>query len=401
MKKLIAFVLIIILCTSVHARSSADLRKDLDALKSQADALQAQGTALEQELTANRTQTQSTIDRKFDLDRQINQTEQEIANTNAQLRQYSLLIAQKQQELEEARAAYDQLQKDHKARLRAMEEHGAVSYWSVLFQANSFSDLLDRIHMIREIAEADQRMLAQLQSASDRVASRQLQLQADQNAQQQTKVHLETLEAQLQTQRAEADACLHRLQADHDALSTEYEALAAQEAAMQAEIMAAQAAYDKALTAEAAAQLSQLNQSNPAGSAASTGSFRCPVSGAFITDAYGYRTHPVTGKKESFHTGVDFAVNMNAPIYAMAAGTVSATGNTSIYGINATLSHGNGYGSFYAHMNQCLVTAGETVTQGQLIGYAGSTGRSTGPHLHFEIYVNGATVNPMAYVSLG
>ena len=84
----------------------------------------------------------------------------------------------------------------------------------------------------------------------------------------------------------------------------------------------------------------------------------------------------------------------------MASGTVSSCGNNKWYGNNVTISHGSGYGSFYGHMSSYVVSSGETVTQGQVIGYVGSTGISTGPHLHFEIYVNGAAVNPMEYVSL-
>ena len=149
---------------------------------------------------------------------------------------------------------------------------------------------------------------------------------------------------------------------------------------MQAQIMAAQAAYAQALSAEAAAQLAQMNQNNAAGSSdiqPSASGFLCPVSGAFITDAYGWRIHPKK-KVESFHTGVDFAVGHGTPICAMAAGTVSDCGSNNSYGNYVTLTHGGGYGSFYGHMSQYVVSAGETVSQGQVIGYVGSTGISTG-----------------------
>ena len=109
------------------------------------------------------------------------------------------------------------------------------------------------------------------------------------------------------------------------------------------------------------------------------------------------RIHPIFGDKR-FHSGVDLAANQGAPIYAIAAGTVTSATYSDAYGYNVAISHGNGYGSMYAHMTNYTVTAGQYVSQGEVIGYVGSTGWSTGPHLHFEMYVNGATVNPMDYI---
>ena len=401
-KKLTVLLCVLLLTGSVSAASSAELRQELKVLQEQAETLREAGAELEAELEANAADTRSTIDKKFDIDRQIHQTEQEMENIRLQIRQYQLLIAEKQKDLEQAQQTYEQQQEAAKTRLRAMEEQGTISYWSILFKARSFADLLDRIQMIREIAEADQEMMVQLQTAAAQVEEQQRQLQEELAAQQSAEEALSALETELQQQRAEADRYLIELTQVMNGLSAEYEELAAQEAAMQQEIMAAQAAYDKALSAEQAARLAQSNQGNAAGGGQGSGGasdFICPVSGAFVTDAYGWRNHPVDGQRK-FHTGVDFAVPMNTPIYAMASGVVSACGSNNAYGYYVTLSHGGGYGSFYGHMTNYVVSNGEEVTQGQLIGYVGSTGISTGPHPHFEIYVNGATVNPMEYVSL-
>ena len=401
---LIAALCLLLLTGAVSAKSSGELRQELNALQAQAETLRTQGAELEEQLEANRTDTQSTIDKKFAVDQQIRQTEAELENVNAQIQQYSLLIAGKQSDLEAAQQAYDAMRETYKTRLRAMEEQGSVSYWSVLFQSRSFADLLDRINMIREIAEADQRMLEELKDAAKQVAREQEQLRQDLRAQDQVRAQLLALEAELERQRAEADQYLKDLAFAMENLTEEYEAMAAQEAAIQKQVMEAQAAYDQALSQEEAARLAQLNQGNAAGGGGGTGTpsasgFLCPVSGAFITDAYGWRFHPVK-KKQSFHTGVDFAVSQGTPICAMAAGTVSDCGSNNAYGYYVSLSHGGGYGSFYGHMTNYVVSAGDTVSQGQVIGYVGSTGISTGPHLHFEIYVNGGTVNPMEYVSL-
>ena len=133
----------------------------------------------------------------------------------------------------------------------------------------------------------------------------------------------------------------------------------------------------------------------------SASGFLSPLpAGAFVTDAYGWRIHPIK-KTESFHTGVDLAANQGTAIYATAAGVVVAASYSDAYGYYVSLSHGNGYGSFYGHMTNYIVAPGDSVSQGQIIGYVGSTGvYSTGPHLHFEISVNGSTVNPMEYITL-
>lgn len=404
MKRILILILcVLLLIGTAAAKSSSQLRKELEALEADADVLREQGAQLEEELRSNETETKSVVDRKYDIDRQVQQTEKEMENRNLQIRQYGLLIAEKQRELEQAeenhRAQYDR----YRARLRTMEEQGDVSYWSVLFRAKSFSDLLDRIHMIREIAEADQNMLEDLKAAAAQVEEERQQLQEELDAQNLVYEELKVLELQLQQQRTEADLCLQELAAAREGLTAEYADLSEQEAALQKQVMEAQKAYNDALSAEEAARLAQMNQNNAAGTgavvSAGNSGFLCPVSGAFITDPYGWRIHP-TEKIKKFHTGVDFAVPHGTPICAMASGTVSSCGNNKWYGNNVTISHGSGYGSFYGHMSSYVVSSGETVTQGQVIGYVGSTGISTGPHLHFEIYVNGAAVNPMEYVSL-
>ena len=146
------------------AASSKEIKKELDALQSQADEIEAQGKELESQLSKNETSTQSTIEQKMAIDLRISQTETEIRNVNEQIQQYSLLISAKQSELEDSQEELEAMNVKYRARLRAMEESGKVSYWSILFKASSFSDLLSRIDSIHEVAEADNRMLAEMQA---------------------------------------------------------------------------------------------------------------------------------------------------------------------------------------------------------------------------------------------
>ena len=394
------------------AASSSEIKKELDALKAQANEIAAEGDALEADLAANESETQTTIEQKVAIDLRISQTEAEMENVNAQIQQYSLLIAQKQSELEDALEQQEAMNQKYKARLRAMEETGKVSYWSILFKANSFSDLLSRIDSIREVAEADNRMLDEMEALSQKIQQDREELKEELAAQEIVKEELAAMEQTLQMQRSEADKLLIQLAEEYNNLSDEFLAIEEREEELRAEILAAQAEYEKALSAEEAARLAAANKNNAAGGgggsvsggssgAASSGGtvsgFGSPLGYLNVTCAYGWRIHPIWGDKR-FHTGVDLAAGQGSPIYAIASGTVTIATYSDAYGYYVSLSHGGGYGSMYAHMTNYTVAPGQYVNQGQVIGYVGSTGWSTGPHLHFEMYVNGATVNPMEYV---
>lgn len=380
--------------------SSSEIRKELDTLKKEASQIAAAGAALQQELDANASKTKTTIQRKVDIDRQISITEAEIRNANGQIQQYNLLIAEKQAELDASQKKLDEMNKRYKARIRAMEENGSISYWSILFKASSFSDLLSRIDNIHEIAEADNRMLGEMRALSGEIEKDRSELESERTALEETRTNLTKMEGKLEDQRAEADELLRELGSDREDIRKEYEANAAREAQLQAELIQKQVAYEAALSAEQKANLAQQNQNNVAGGGTVAGGgsgFSSPLSYLTVTCAFGPRIHPLWGT-QSNHTGVDLAANQGAPIYAIASGTVTAAGYSDAYGYNVTLAHGNGYGSMYAHMTNYTVSVGQSVTQGQVIGYVGSTGWSTGPHLHFEIYVNGAPANPMKYI---
>ncbi len=387
------------LVTMANAATSSQLKKELDALKNEAQEIINQGIALKKELDANESKTTTTIEQKSSIDQQIRITEQEIENANAQISQYSLLIAEKQRELEAALEEQEELNQRNKARLRAMEENGKVSYWSILFKANSFSDLLSRIDSIHEVAEADQRMLEQMQEVAERIEQDRQEMETELAAQQEVKTLLAEKEETLLAQREEANALLLELKAESERLTEEYLANEAAEAEARAIAMQKQAEYEAQLSAEQKANLAAQNKNNVAGGYSGGGSgFSNPLRiGLTVTSAYGWRIHPTMGDKR-FHTGVDFAAPQGTPIYAIASGQVTSAYYNTANGYMVSIAHGGGYGSLYAHMTHFVVSAGDSVSQGQVIGYVGSTGWSTGPHLHFEIHVNGSAVNPMDYV---
>ncbi len=128
------------------------------------------------------------------------------------------------------------------------------------------------------------------------------------------------------------------------------------------------------------------------------GQFGWPVPASHsISSPFGYRTHPITGK-QSFHTGIDIPAPTGSAVVAAESGTVIYVGALSVYGNTVLINHGGGYSTFYAHLSSYAVGNGQSVSRGQQVGGVGSTGWSTGPHLHFEVRVNGSPQNPASYV---
>ena len=398
------------LIVMVHAASSSEIKSKLADLRAKQAEIQKQSDELEKSIAENKDQTKTLVSQKAEIDQEMEMSRQKIENLNEQIQQLNLLIAEKQTELEASVAKEEALQKQYKARLRSMEETGSVSYWSILFRASSFSDLLDRVDMIREIAESDQLMLKQLSAATQAVETERADLEQQKLDLQQTEDDLAVEQAELETKRAKADTLITQMQAEYASLSDEFLAAEADEAAVREQIKKTETDYFNALAKEQAAaaaaaaaanKTSNSNNSSASSSGgASSGSFAFPLAySTGVTCAYGPRVHPINGNK-SFHYGVDLAAGMSTEIYATKSGTVTGATYGEANGYYVTINHGDGYSSIYAHMTNYVVSAGDSVKQGQLIGYVGTTGWSTGPHLHFEILYNGSNVNPMNYISL-
>ena len=398
------------LIVMVHAASSSEIKSKLADLRAKQAEIQKQSDELEKSIAENKDQTKTLVSQKAEIDQEMEMSRQKIENLNEQIQQLNLLIAEKQTELEASVAKEEALQKQYKARLRSMEETGSVSYWSILFRASSFSDLLDRVDMIREIAESDQLMLKQLSAATQAVETERADLEQQKLDLQQTEDDLAVEQAELETKRAKADTLITQMQAEYASLSDEFLAAEADEAAVREQIKKAETDYFNALAKEQAAaaaaaaaanKTSNSNNSSASSSGgASSGSFAFPLAySTGVTCAYGPRVHPINGNK-SFHYGVDLAAGMSTEIYATKSGTVTGATYGEANGYYVTINHGDGYSSIYAHMTNYVVSVGDSVKQGQLIGYVGTTGWSTGPHLHFEILYNGSNVNPMNYISL-
>lgn len=427
---LLAFLLIAGVLFSAFAESSSEIQDKINALKDQEASINAEQEAVNQKISENKNSTMNLVEKKNLIDQQIKLTRDSIDNKNNQIQEFNLLIAEKQNELDEALSKKDSLNQRYQARIRSMEENGKLTYWSILFKASSFADMLDRVDMINEIAMADSRMLEKIQKTARKVEKARGELAQQKVELEEAKAQLAEEEKQLEKKRAEADEVFAELNQDRQALlaaEEEYESqkeallrqIAVQEANYQeaveeeerarreaeeaaARARAEAAAREAAARAAAATGNSGSNSGSGSSSGANTGSassagFIWPSDCHYISCHFGPRVHPITGQYSN-HSGMDIGASYGSPIYACASGTVTTATYNYIYGYHVVINHGNGFSTLYGHMTQYIVSEGDYVTQGQVIGYVGNTGWSTAPHLHLTMYLNGELVNPLTYL---
>ncbi|MBR3640903.1 MAG: peptidoglycan DD-metalloendopeptidase family protein [Oscillibacter sp.] len=356
---------------------------DIDALKGDASELDRQQSQIKSKIKALENDKSQAVKKKNLLDDQIANTAQRITNVEAQIADYTELIAQAELDLadaEEREAAQYAL---FCKRVRAMEEQGTVSYLAILFRATSFSDLLGRLDVVHEIMDADNRIMESLRTLQAEISERKAGLEANKAASEAAKSELTAQKAELARQRDEANALVSEIKSNEAEYQSQLKELEAERARIQNQI----ADLTKKLADQMAAEGKSFN-SNPGG-------YIWPVDSRYITSTMGGRASP-GGIGSTNHKGTDIGrVGYTSPVYASKAGTVIISEKSSSYGNYVVIAHGTGNTTLYAHLSSRSVKVGDYVKQGQTIGITGSTGHSTGPHLHFEVKENGVLVNPL------
>lgn len=387
---------ITVFCSLPHpayAATTSEIKDQITDLKVENAVIQAQIDSVRSQYNANASEIQALVDKKNAVDQEIALLHDQILNINEQLRIYGQMISDAQERLDDANLRLAQLNRQYKERIRAMEEEGEITYWQVIFESSSFTDMLDRMNMVDEIAAADTQRLVDLQVASATVEENQRILNEEMLDLQETRQQLSDSEEMLKVKRTESDDILRELiaqqsefQAVLDEASKIQDDLLTEIAQKQKELQAAQ--YKEELVKMA------LNGENPPSNA----TWIEPVSGYTISSPFGNRKSPTAGASSN-HKGVDMACPSGTPIYATRAGTVTvASYQAGGAGYYVSINHGDGFASIYMHMTRYVVSKGQSVAQGELIGYVGSTGIATGPHLHFGVSYGGTYVNPMAYL---
>lgn len=394
----------------VNALSSDELQDQIEDLERRNEQIEAQLAELEQQNLDNLSEMEQVIRQKGNIDHQITLLNAQIRVTEEQIAAYTVLIADRQAELDEAQARYDALTEKNRERVRAMEENGTLSYWSVLFKASSFADFLDCLNMMEEIARADKQRLEEMDRAAKAVAEAKELLQSQKAELEATRNELDLTRAELEAKRQESDALL----ADLVARGVEYQMLLEEGeerlAQQMLELAQKEMEYTEALRKEWEASHPTTQPTDPdndSGTSGDSGSSGPQYSGDWVIPCdYAYvsspfdpnRLHPILGYVRP-HNGIDLAANMGTPVYATRSGTVTvADYEWDGAGNYVFINHGDGFSSVYMHMDYYEVSVGQYVSAGEIIGYVGTTGLSEGPHLHFGIAYNGAYVNPASYI---
>lgn len=375
---LLALALLLPLGPAVVMPSSAVTQAEIDALKADASNLASQKKDLQNQLSEIRSDKSQAQAQKDLLERQINVIQEEINNIAAQIQKYDELIAQKEAELAENEEKRQEQYELFCQRIRAMEEEGEISYWSILFSSSDFSDLLDNFMMIEEIIEYDNGVMDSLLALQAQIEADKADLEEAKAAQEAAKQEQETARQELKSQEAEVDKLIAEISAQESTL-----------AAMEAALKEAANAVDAEIRAKERELASQI------ANVPSESGFLWPLSGYnTLSSLFGSRIHPITGKANN-HTGIDIPAPSGTKIMAAKSGVVSTSTYSSSYGNYVVVSHSDGTSTLYAHMSRRNATVGQTVKQGDTIGYVGTTGSSTGNHLHFEIRLNGNRVDPV------
>ena len=361
-----------------QAASTSQLKSRLAELKSARAEANAAVEALEGE-------SEKYSEKIAALDYQIQSTRAELNATQKIIDSLTRDIADKQDELDETIAQLDEKQELFETRIRVMYENGDTTYLEVLLSSEDFSDMLTNMEIVSQIMDYDKRIVEEYKALKAQIETQKAALESDRKDKQDYADDLEQAYEEIEAQKKEYKALKAKVDSDLALKKAEAERMLREQDEINDEIAA--------LSRQEAAS------SSGGGGKVYSGSlvWPCP-SYSRISSQYGYRTHPISGTRK-LHKGLDIAASSGNPVIAAASGTVVKSYFSSSYGNYVVISHGGGLMTAYAHMTRRLVSAGQTVAAGQQVGTVGSTGNSTGPHLHFEVYVGGSTTNPMNYFS--
>lgn len=369
---------------------------ELDELKEERDALVKQRQAQQAVVNDLRAQQASVLAVKQALDERNMYTQWQIDLTQQEIELYDDMIADKSLEVAEAKALELEQLERYRVRVRAMEENGNVSFLAYLFNASNLGELLTAVDDIGEIMQSDRALEDAYIAAREKTEKTVAEYEEYKADIVQKQDELRAEQAELQSELDEATKLITDITEDllsNAAVLEEFE-----QAEREAETNVANMvlALEKQRQQQAAASGGGYSNGS---TVVGTGQFSWPVpSCTYLTSRFGMRVHPITGVTKS-HTGVDIGAESGATIVAADGGTVVLAGVNSGYGNCVMIDHGNGYKTLYGHMSSIAVTNGQAVSKGDTVGYVGSTGLSTGPHCHYEVWKDGSRIDPEQFYS--
>lgn len=399
----------------VAARSVSEIQADQDAIQSKLDDVNARISELqgqideEEAYQAELSEQISLYQQQIALmDEQINALEDQIEEKNAEIDTLQAEISTLEEEIAAKQVEIDETYALFKERMVALYQAGETSSLAMLLSSDSFADFVTNVQLMQAVSESDQQLVEKLRTQKEEQQAQKDEKEAAEAEVQAALTQIQQDEEQLVLERADQQSARESLEAayaesktamqDLEAMKANYEAnreeIEAEEAAVEAELQQLYASMASSSSSSSSGSSSSSSSSNVI---VDTGdlSFRWPLPGyTTVTSGYGARWGTT-------HTGIDISGGgcYGSPIVAAESGTVILCQWYSTYGQCIIVDHGGGYSTLYAHMSAYAVSTGDYVTKGQTIGYVGDTGNVTGPHLHFEVRVNGVTQNPLNYVS--
>ncbi len=352
----------------------------IDQLQKQQSGLERRRSTVTDQRDRVRRQEASAQTKLGGIQTHIKATSGQISANQKKLQDASQRLKKLQGDLASVEAGYQQKQSATIARLKCLQRQQHIQGWAVLLESQNLNEFLDRRYQIQRVYQGDRQTLAALKVQSDKIEKRRRAVSTQKN----TVVLLtQELLAQKSQFQAEADTQktnISRLKQDRGALEAAEEQLSRDSENIAALIQQ---------------RIAEQARSNIAAVLPSTGLMGYPCNGP-ITSPFGNRMHPILGYVR-FHAGLDFGADYGSPIFAAQAGTVILAGWYGGYGQAVLIDHGGGVTTLYGHTSDLYVSEGDTVQRGQAIATIGSSGLSTGPHLHFEVRVSGEPVNPISY----
>jgi murein DD-endopeptidase MepM/ murein hydrolase activator NlpD len=311
-----------------------------------------------------------------DLQDQINAINKELSEKQAEYSHTLAQIMTTQKEIEQNQKELDERREVLGLRIKGIYEDGQISYLSMLFQSSDLGDFISRIEYLSTLITNDQKLLDEIKTEQEKMVKKKEELETIRDRSAKLLAEAKAAETELQSKKQQQKTTLEQNKKSQQELIEENEKFEAESNALSEKIR-------------------QIQAGRKGGTVGTVSNW--PLSGYYeISSSYGWRTHPITGRK-SLHTGIDIPAPSGTAIRAVGAGDVILAGWYGAYGNAIIIDHGGGISTLYGHQSQLAVSEGQQVAQGQIIGYVGSTGYSTGSHLHFEVRINGNPTDPLQY----
>lgn len=357
--------------------------KSVSQLKQEMQQREEERKKTEKEINSKKDERDTKVRERNSLDLKISDLMSDIDDTQDVIDEKQAEINEKNDKINELTEIIDENTDKLKARMKIMYEYGTSSYLELILESKGLSDFFSRVSVVKDIVKHDKELINTYVNSKNEVEAAKSVIEAEKAEQVEAKSILEGKKSELVTLQNQKQELINSLNSDIKSLEAEEKKIESDYNSLKSEL-------NKALAAQSSSSSSAVVYKG-------NGKFLWPSPASTrITSYFGKRNKP-NAAATSVHRGIDIGVPTGSNVLAAEAGKVVTSGYNSSYGYYVTINHGGGYVTLYAHNSKLLVSKGDTVTKGQVIAKSGSTGNSTGPHLHFEVMVNGVCQNPMNY----